>query len=183
MCSLRNRSQITNCCAYAATDIYVITTYYQSEELRAQANALLAMITVNMIIQLTTVLAQYKKKSMAVKLYEVIICPFFLHPAVDAYRVSTNHEDEEEMLDSLTEILVNKCTELATESITGCILQLYVWLINPDNAGVFALLSIGVSALTTGHTCAMIAFDVDIDVTKRKNQPLFYGDVPDVNGE
>ena len=28
----------------AATDIYVITTYYESEELRGQANALLAMI-------------------------------------------------------------------------------------------------------------------------------------------
>jgi len=47
----------------AATDIYVISTYYQSNALFGQANALLAMISTNMIFQIGLVLAQYQKKS------------------------------------------------------------------------------------------------------------------------
>ena len=54
----------------------------------------------------------------------------FLRPAVDAYRVSTNHEDEGATVDSLSEMIANIGIELATESIPGCVLQLYVWLSN-----------------------------------------------------
>ena len=43
-------------------------------------------------------------------------------------------------------------------------------------------MSIGTSALTTGFTSAMIAFDKDIDVVGRRKQPLFYGYIPDDNG-
>ena len=78
--------------------------------------------------------------------------------------------------------MANKEIELATESIPGCVLQLYVWLTNPEQAGSFALASIGISAMTTGYTSAMIAFDFDIDTNRRKNQPLMYGYIPDDNG-
>ena len=61
-------------------------------------------------------------------------------------------------------------------------LQLYVWLAYPDQAGSYALVSIGISALTTGFTSAMIAFDKDVDVRGRRAQPLFYGYIPDDNG-
>ena len=88
----------------AATDIYVITTYYQSPELFGQANLLLAMISTNLVIQILAALAQYQKKSLAFKLREVLISLFFLRPAVDAYRVSTNHEDAEATADCLSEV-------------------------------------------------------------------------------
>ena len=39
-----------------ATDIYVITTYYQSNALIGQAHALLAMISINMIFQIIVML-------------------------------------------------------------------------------------------------------------------------------
>ena len=110
----------------AAADIYVIATYYQSDALIGQARALLAMITTNLVMQIMCVLGQYKKKSLVVKLREVLIVLFFLRPAVDAYRVSTNHEDDEATVDSLNEMMFNKGIELATESIPGCVLQLYV---------------------------------------------------------
>ena len=42
-----------------ATDIYVIATYYQSSELASQANALLGMISANIICQLMLVNVQY----------------------------------------------------------------------------------------------------------------------------
>jgi len=38
----------------------------------------------------------YQKKSWVSRLKEVMICLLFLRPAVDAYRVSTNHKDEED---------------------------------------------------------------------------------------
>ena len=90
------------------TDIYVINTYYNTKTLRGQANMLLGMIIVNMIIQLLFVLAQYKHKNWKVKVREALICLFFLRPAVDAFRVSTNHEDAEATVGSLTEMITNK---------------------------------------------------------------------------
>jgi len=106
----------------------------------------------------------------------------FLRPAVDAFRVSMNHEDEDSTIDSLTEMMCNKSSELVTKSIPGCVLQMYVWLSNPEEAGSFALGSVGISALTTGFSSAMIAFDFDVDIPHRKNQPNFYGYIPDDNG-
>jgi len=105
-----------------------------------------------------------------------MICLLFLRPAVDAFRVSTNHEDDDSTVDSLTEMMMNKATELAAESIPGCVLQLYVWLNNPEEAGTFALGSIEISALTTGFSSAMITFDFDVNVPHRRNQPKFYGE-------
>jgi len=55
------------------------------------------------------------KESWGVKLKEMVITLFFLRPAVDAYRVSTNHEGEDTTMDSLTEMIVNKGIELAAE--------------------------------------------------------------------
>ena len=74
---------------------------------------------------------------------------------------------------------MNKCIELATESIPGCVLQLYAWLAFSEEAGRFALVSIGVSALTTGFISAMIAYDMDTSMHHRQNQPQFYGYIPD----
>jgi len=148
----------------AATDIYVITTYYQSDDLVSQANALLAMITLNIVFQLIFVLAQYKKKGWRGKVKEVLISIFFLCPAFDAYRVSTNHVDADASTDPLIEMVANKSLELSTESIPGCVLQIYVWLIDREGAGTFALFSIAASALTTGYTSALIEFDM---VSKR----------------
>jgi len=166
----------------AVTDIYVIRKYYQSEELYGQANAMLAMLLGNIIVQLAPVYTQYRRKSWLVIGKEVLITMAFLRPAVDAYRVSTNHEDEEASFDQLAELLMNKVSELGCESIPGCVLQLYVWLSAPEKAGTYALVSIGISCLTTGFTSAMIALDMDVDLPHRKNQPKFYGYIPNENG-
>ena len=188
----------------AATDIYVVGTYY-SEGLHGQANAMLGMISANLFIQLLTVLAVYQKKRWTVKLKEVIITLLFLRPVVDAYRISTNYDDGESTVDPLVEMILNKvrsCTihylrikilhlltfepsvcpfvqgvELATESIPGCVLQIYVLLTKTGVAGAGPIVSIGISALTTGFASAMIAFDKDVDAKGRKHQPTFYGEL------
>ena len=166
----------------AVTDIYVIATYYKSEELYGQANAMLAMLLINIATQLCTVLAQYKGKRRVIFVKEALITISFMRPAVDAYRVATHMEGEELNIDRLLEFVINKGIELGCESIPGCILQLYVWLRNPDKAGTYALVSIGISCLTTGFTSAMMAFDMDVDLSHRKAQPKFYGYMPNDNG-
>jgi len=96
----------------AATDIYVITTYYKTPSLVYQGNMLLAMIVTNAVVQLSCVVSQYKEKSWKEKLREALISMFFLRPAVDAYRVSTNRDDKEANFDNLSEMMINKvCTQ------------------------------------------------------------------------
>ena len=92
----------------AVTDIYIISKYYNTEGLRGQANAMLAMIGTNMGIQIFVVIALYRKKSWKVKVKEVLICLFLLRPIVDAYRVSINQEDIESTVDPLAEMIFNK---------------------------------------------------------------------------
>ena len=66
------------------------------------------MISINMVTQIVFVLGVYSKKNWKVKTKEALICLFFLRPAVDAFRVSTNHKDAETTVDSLGEMLINK---------------------------------------------------------------------------
>ena len=91
----------------AATDIYVVATYY-SEGLNGQANAMLGMISANLIIQFLIVLAQYQKKRWTVKLKESIITLLFLRPIVDAYRIGTQYDDKDVAYDSISEMIGNK---------------------------------------------------------------------------
>ena len=91
----------------AATDIYVVGTYY-SEGLNRQANAMLGMIGANLICQLLIVLAQYQKKRWTVKLKEALITLLFLRPIVDAYRISTNYDYADASFDPLAEMIMNK---------------------------------------------------------------------------
>ena len=97
----------------AATDIYVITKYYNTDGLQGQANAMLAMLATNMGIQIIFVMFQYKKKSWKVKAKEALICLFFLRPAVDAYRVSANIENDESICSPMQEMIMNKVRTLS----------------------------------------------------------------------
>ena len=56
-------------------------------------------------------------------------------------------------------------------------LQILVFLTNPKKAGAGALISLVISALSTGFTSAKISVDKDVDVECRKYQPKFYGEL------
>jgi len=95
------------------TDIYTISTYYKSDKLTWQANAMLAMLLMNMLTQVLNVLANYQKHPWQTKLKEILICLTFLRPAVDAYRVSTNYEDKMATVSPLQEMIINKSLEVS----------------------------------------------------------------------
>ena len=128
------------------TDVYMIYLY-KVNGLDSDANALITMIATNTIVQLLTVLAQNKKKSWKTLLKEWLITLLFLRPFVDAWRVHNikkqQHTHRHTTSDPLSEMISNKATELATESIPGCVLQCYVLLLNPSLGSSGAIISIG----------------------------------------
>ena len=102
----------------AATDIYTIVTYYQNG-LGGRAVALLATISINMLLQLFLVSLQMNKKSWDEKLKEAMISLFFLRPAVDAYRVSTNYQNDGGVLDPLMEVRLAAVRQTNYETATN----------------------------------------------------------------
>jgi len=105
------------------------------------------MVLLNLTIQLLLVYGSNKKMSLRKMIGELLITLSFLRPAVDAYRVCTNDKDDEHhRVDALGIMLMNKGTELATEAIPGCVIQIYVWLTNREQAGTYALVSIAISS-------------------------------------
>ena len=61
-------------------------------------------------------------------------------------------------------------------------LQIFVLITKTGVSGAGPLVSIGISALTTGFASTMIAYDKDVDAKGRKSQPKFYGYIPDDHG-
>ena len=122
------------------------------------------------------------KKSKWGILRESAFIVTFLKPGVDAYRVATGHEDKDSTASPLVEMAVGKGVELAFESIPGGLLQAYVFINSPEKT-TFLLVSILISALTTGFSSAMISYDMDVSVANRKEVPLFYGYIKDGNTE
>ena len=122
---------ITLSTADIVSDIYMIRLYF-SQGLNVNAFSMLAMISTNALVQLLTMLAQYKKKSWATKLKEGLITVLFLRPFVDCYRVHVGHVDEEDTFSALSMMYFNKGIEVATEGIPGCVLQCYVLFLNPS---------------------------------------------------
>ena len=138
---------------------------------------MMILMSLNVSVQLLGVMIVHRRKTWKDKLKEVLITIFFLRPCVDAYRMSMNEMSHESMVSSLSEMILNKSIELTFESIPGGVLQIYVWLKKSSQTrNLEVIFSVFLSALTTGYTSALIAFDSDIDVTHRKHQPKFYGE-------
>jgi hypothetical protein len=108
-----------------------------------------------------------------------------LKPGFDAARVLNNKEVERyNVFDAKAELTITKCAEMFAESIPGCILQIYAFLIGAHGTKKNqALVSIVVSALTTGVSSATVAYDFDSDPEKRKATPAFYGYLPDAGSK
>ena len=77
---------------------------------------------------------------------------------------------------------IHQCCELAAESIPGCVLQIFVLLTKTGVSGAGPIVSIGISALTTGFASAIVTFDKDVDAQSREKQPNFYGFIPNDHG-
>ena len=100
------------------TDVMVISSYYEAGDTEA-ANTLLTMILFNLFVQLVITLCQNHQKSKIALLRECLIAISCMKPAVDAYRVATGYENEQNSMNPLVEMALGKGGELAFESIPG----------------------------------------------------------------
>jgi len=161
-----------------ATDIFVIVGYMEKEETKGYGWSLLGMIVGSMVIQLLCVFLQNRKTPLKM-LGEMLIVLTGLKPGFDAFNVCSGKEaDEHSVFDAKTELVICKGIEMVCESIPGCVLQLFAILKNKDRTRR-AIVSVAVSALTTGFNSASISFDADVDPQKRKEVPDYYGYIPD----
>jgi len=124
--------------------------------------------------QVFFVILQNRKKSKLVMLREVLFVLCFVKPGVDAFRVATGKEDNESPLNYLQELTIIKSIEMACESIPGCLLQVFTFIVSPHKT-LFHVISIIISSGTTGFGAAMVSFMADASVRNRQKAPMLYG--------
>ena len=109
--------------------------------------------------------------------FEWLLVLSYLKPGVDAWKVASGAVHEENTaFDPKLEMTYSKGVELATESIPGSILQCYALLRGGGRGKVTEkVVSIAISAFTTGMCSASISYDFDSDPEQRRKNPAFYG--------
>ena len=143
-----------------ATDIFVIMGYMGKDDTKGYGWSLLWMIVASIVFQVVLVYFQHRKAPLKL-LREVLIVLTGLKPGVDAFNVvSGKEEDVHSVVDAKIELVVCKAIEMVCESIPGTILQLYAILKSGERSRR-AIVSIAVSALTTGFGSATMSFDFD----------------------
>ena len=99
------------------TDIYSTTMFFNQDR-EGFAYATMAMVGLNILVQLLVVYGQNRRRGWRVVLLEVVFVLSFLKPAVDAYRVCTGAEFETGALMSpMIEMIVVKSFETVFESV------------------------------------------------------------------
>jgi hypothetical protein len=107
--------------------------------------------------------------------YEVGIVLCFLKAPVDAYRVASGQKQQPgDPMDPLNMLTVGKVLEMVVEAIPALILQSAILIAIVDPSMV-AVVSIVFSCLAIAYTSTTIAYDLETDPTKRRNNPDFYG--------
>ena len=101
----------------------------------------------------------------------------------DAFRIASggNSWDKESKMDTMMEMSVTKCIEIFAECLPSIIIQISAILIS--GMSKTKILSVTVSALTTGFVSCQISYDFDTDPKNRIQFPDFYGFVPDASNK
>ena len=101
-------------------------------------------------------------------------------------RVANGREqDEHAAVDNEMALTLTRGFELACESIPGSIVQTGKFMQSIKSEGGWSKVALGsilVSALSTGFTSAVISFDFDVSPQRRRDEPTFYGYIPDSAG-
>jgi hypothetical protein len=162
------------------SDLSVVGLYLEDDSQRVFGKALIGMILANLGFQILICFVQQRRNPKEF-FREVGLVVLGLKPGYDAYRVATTQVNKLGIVDAKTEMMICKCSEMIFESIPGCLLQTYAFLVAAQNGSVSkrAVTSIIISAITTGLTSATISYDVDTDPGQRRKNPKFYGYVPD----
>ncbi len=165
-----------------ASDIYNIITMFLAGNTLG-AFVLLGLITVNLAVQAIAVMVQTAHRGWRVVLWEISILLSLLKPGIDAIRVAGGEERiEGAPFDPFGEMIICKCCELTFESIPGGLAQA-IFVLNGGNWTAAAVVSVFLSNFSTAFTATVLTYDLDMNAGNRKNNPQFYGYIPDTTGE
>ena len=167
------------------TDIYVIATHWSKggEEARV-GMLLLSLVLLNILIQLIVVFVQNSRRRDQKMAKEFLIVLCGLKPGYDAYRVVLNNNRGEEkcLFPPKVELQLTVFAEMFCESIPSNCISTYMVLRQRSLTGAFSwnvVVSILSSALTTGFQSATVSYDNDTDPAHRRENPRFFGFIPD----
>jgi hypothetical protein len=186
-----------------ASDTNTIRLYLGDPDTAKYGKIMLAMLAGNLSMQLLSAWGNTRKgprREMAKEFLIVLLALkvrkraalhtlAFTHtflvrsqPGVDAWRVARG--ERQKAYNAITpemDLTYTKTAEMVFESIPGCVIQL-VQVIESLQKGNVAetpiIGSIVISALSTGFSSATISYDFDTGVSRRLNEPEFYGFVP-----
>jgi hypothetical protein len=144
--------------------VNTVVMYLKTPGLEGYGYTLLVMLILNMLFQLVIVWLQTTKGPKATMVKDMMYVVSAVKPGVDAWRVATGQEQNEyQAVDAKMELILSKGCELVFEAIPGCVVQVQAYLIvmgTEEGANWQALVSIAISALSTGFTAATITFDM-----------------------
>ncbi|GMI33043.1 hypothetical protein TeGR_g5390, partial [Tetraparma gracilis] len=165
------------------SDGVVIADYFRTGR-TCFAYALLAMVGTNMFYNLLITFVQTRgikkgrARTIAVGVAATLTCT---KPGLDAWKVASGAEQQPgAVFTPLVEMVAGKAAEVATEGVPGLVLQLVAVLMSSsEDRSTLALLSIAISAASTGLAGCSIFYDTDTDPGQRARNPKWYGLVPD----
>jgi hypothetical protein len=160
--------------ADTVSDVLMVVSFFSAGQIGA-AYGTIAMVGLNMLLQIVVAVAQTKRRGLLAVAYEVGIVLCFLKAPVDAYRVASGQKQQQgDPLDPFSMLLFGKVTEMVGEAIPALILQSAILMAIADPSMV-AVVSIVFSCLAIAYTSTTIAYDTETNPTKRRNNPEFYG--------
>jgi hypothetical protein len=159
--------------ADTTSDIVMINDYF-NDDLDWYAWMMIICISLNILIQIILVIAQYRKLGKARIAKEVVVIVSFIKPGVDAARVVGGHPQEKGTLATpLIEMTACKISESVTEALASSILQVFV-LLRTGRISYLSIFSICMSFASIAFSSTSIAFDLDCSPIKRAINPEFY---------
>ncbi len=160
--------------ADTVSDVLMVVSFFSAGQIGA-AYGTIAMVGLNMMLQIAVTLFQTKRRGWVAVAYEVGIVLCFLKAPVDAYRVASGHKRQQgDPVDPLNMLMIGKVVEIVVEAIPALILQSAI-LMAIANRSMVAVVSIVFSCLAIAYTSTTIAYDLETDPSRRRNIPKFYG--------
>ncbi len=156
------------------SDVLMVVSFL-SAGLTNAAYGTIAMVGLSMLLQIGAAVFQNQHRGWFAVAYEVGIVLCFLKAPVDAYRVASGQKQEQgDPVDPILVLMIGKVFEMVAEAIPALILQSAILMAIADRSMV-AVVSIVFSCLAIAYTSTTIAYDLETDPTKRRNNPEFYG--------
>jgi hypothetical protein len=162
------------------SDVVIIAEYIATGR-NEFAHLLIGMVTVNILYQLFIVWAQTRgltENKWRTMLGEMLATVLFIKPGLDAWKVATGAEQQPGSVGTpLMEMSFCKSGEMVFEAIPGFVLQV-VAVLTAKDVSTSAVVSLLISAASTGLTATTIFYDNDVDPGVRKRNPVWCGAIP-----